>query len=336
MSEHAEKDRTTKSPSTMDWASKSTNSNPSGFTIPDNRPETIAQKSLQKMADNSPQAKQAAQLKSLIGNTTDIAQLKHEKGCGCSNCRSTSGVTQRAKNDAHAHQSTANVQVSVNTQGNATTPAVAQLTTANLSVNSKNRGNGEAGLGEGPGGVNHAEQKAWNAALSNINAAFADEKTHVVNIKFEVDQTICPLCQNWFENVAYTYLSNRSVAKSNKPFSLIVEVDGHQVTVLGENETNWPKTVGDEERFSIVEQLKKMLITWGGLGEQAIWTLHDDGEKERHDAWDLDQTIRTYETEIRKSNKLYSKFLETGMLLTGNRKDINFEEFEEERRTTGY
>lgn len=68
MNTHADKTQENKSRSVVNTVSQKKNGEESTFQFVDNQPEAIAQRKLQEMAKNSPQAKQAVQLKSMADN----------------------------------------------------------------------------------------------------------------------------------------------------------------------------------------------------------------------------------------------------------------------------
>ncbi|MBN1604136.1 MAG: hypothetical protein JW915_21170 [Chitinispirillaceae bacterium] len=289
-----------------------------GFRFVDNRSEAVAQGKLKDLTCEK--------------NIKPDQLRDHENGCSCSQCSSNSDTIQRVEANDHILASDGKISINLEKSVRDTKGTeVVQLTDADLSINGAIRGHGHAGLGDGPGGIDHAEQRAWNAALGNINTAFASIGIVAVNVNYNVTQTICPACQDWFEQTAYVHLQQQSVANNNKAFTLIVTVNGVNVNVLGQNETRWPNTVGDEERWPLVDQLKDMLVTWGGLGENAIFTIRGNGTLEKHETWDLEQTIRDMEQEIRESNDRYVQFQENGMWLEGNRADIHLGALEQEK-----
>ena len=65
MNTHADKSQENKSQSVANDVSQKQSGSESTFQFVDNRPEAVAQRKLQEMANNSPQAKQAAQLQSI-------------------------------------------------------------------------------------------------------------------------------------------------------------------------------------------------------------------------------------------------------------------------------
>lgn len=68
MNTHADKTQENKSQSVANAVSHRQSTSESSFHFEDNRPEAIAQRKLQEMANNSPQAKQAVQLQSMADN----------------------------------------------------------------------------------------------------------------------------------------------------------------------------------------------------------------------------------------------------------------------------
>lgn len=265
----------------------------------DNRKEILQQKALQMM------------------NKSTLTHDGHNSQCNCIGC---SGLKQLVTLKSNSKS---------NEIGNK--EKALQLTRADIYVNNSHRGGHDVGQYDGAvGGVDHAEQRSWDNATDNIQSRFQADNINNVVVEFVVDQTICVACQNWFETTAFNFLSNLSNQNGNKQFELRVTVNNKTVVVRGHNETRWPDDVGDEERWPLVDQLKHMLITWGGLGENSIWTIRENGTKEEHQAWDLDGTIREMEDDIRESNDRYTEFLETGMFLTGDRRDIDFDQMEDE------
>jgi len=83
MNTHADKTQENKSQSVANAVSQKQSSAESTFQFVDNRPEAIAQRKLQEMANNSPQAKQADQLQAMVDNYTaqqkDNIQKKENK-----------------------------------------------------------------------------------------------------------------------------------------------------------------------------------------------------------------------------------------------------------------
>ena len=75
MNTHADKTQENKSNAVANTVSQKKSDSKPTFQFADNRAETIAQKKLQEIANNSPQAKQAAQLKSITDN--HLAQQQH-------------------------------------------------------------------------------------------------------------------------------------------------------------------------------------------------------------------------------------------------------------------
>ena len=209
-----------------------------------------------------------------------------------------------------------------------------QRTVADTFVNGSRRGTGECGVGQGEGGVSHAEQRAWNQTKATVDAKFADVDTANVVVTFEVDQTICDKCQDWFESTIYPYLLGKSAAQHNKPFQLNVSVGGKTVRVMGAGETTWPKDVGDEERFSLVDQLKQKLIETGGFSDTELVVYKANGDTERiayNGPAELEDTLRDHQEEIEASYDHWKDFQESGMVATGERGDIDFEEADKER-----
>lgn len=193
---------------------------------------------------------------------------------------------------------------------------VFQLTRSNVFVNGTNRGSADVGVDDhATGGVNHAEQLSWQAALGAIQAAFANPGIHLVNVQFDVDRKICFLCQDWFDGTAYPALQGFSNANGNKNFDLIVHVAEAEadVHVLGVNETRWPADVGDEERFPLVEQLQQLLIEMGTWTENRITIYTDEhGRTTTFDYWGNDQALRDHEAQIRASYAFWKAWVETG------------------------
>lgn len=68
MKAHADKTQENRRQPVSNDLSKTRHGNKSTFTFVDNRPETVAQRKLQEMANNSPQAKQTAQLQVMTNN----------------------------------------------------------------------------------------------------------------------------------------------------------------------------------------------------------------------------------------------------------------------------
>lgn len=210
-------------------------------------------------------------------------------------------------------------------------PSVLQLTDATIHVNGSQRGAGHCDIGQGVGGQTHAEQKAWNAAKSSVDAKFADAAAASVTVNFTVDQSICEDCQDWFENTLHPYLETKSGQNGDKPFQLNVTVDGTTISVLGVNETTWPEGVGDNPRLSLVERLKAMLIETGGLSDDYITLYNAHGESRNIEYWgNVEPTLRQYEDEIKASHELFRNFQETGMVVTGRLAEIDLDEIQEQ------
>lgn len=79
MNTHADKSRENKSHSVTNVVSQKQSRSESAFQFVDNRPEGIAQSKLQEMANNSPQAKKAAQLQAMADNFTALQQTIIQK-----------------------------------------------------------------------------------------------------------------------------------------------------------------------------------------------------------------------------------------------------------------
>lgn len=79
MSTHADKTQENKSQAVSAVDSRIHNSSESTFQFVDNRPEGVAQRTLQELANNSPQAKQAAQLQAMTDNYSTQQQQTIQK-----------------------------------------------------------------------------------------------------------------------------------------------------------------------------------------------------------------------------------------------------------------
>ena len=79
MNTHADKTQENKSQSVANAVSQKKNSSKSTFQFVDNRPEATAQRTLQEIANNSPQTKQAAQLQSMADNHSTQQQQPIQK-----------------------------------------------------------------------------------------------------------------------------------------------------------------------------------------------------------------------------------------------------------------
>ncbi|MEP5340728.1 MAG: DUF4157 domain-containing protein [Algibacter sp.] len=83
MNTHADKTQENKSQSVASLVSQKQSMSESTFQFVDNRPEAVAQRKLQEMANNSPQVKQAAQLQAMVDNRSTqqqpIIQKKQNK-----------------------------------------------------------------------------------------------------------------------------------------------------------------------------------------------------------------------------------------------------------------
>jgi hypothetical protein len=207
---------------------------------------------------------------------------------------------------------------------------VVQLTDADVFVtgSSVRKGHGHCGLGAGAGGVSHAEQIAWAAAKSSVDAKLNEHGTAKVTVTFQVDQTICPLCQDWFEKTIYPYLKEKAKAKE-KPFELLVTVGSKTVDVQGTEETAWPLSVGDTARTPIVEKLTGYLTETGGLGTDKMFVYNSSGDLEAIDYYS-EQDIRDNREKIEGSYNLWQAFQESGTYVSGKKltKDLDVEEVE--------
>jgi hypothetical protein len=81
MNTHADKTQENKSQSVANSISQKRHFSKSTFQFEDNRPETIAQRKLQEMANNSPQTKQAAQLQATKNITRNITRHPPQLDC---------------------------------------------------------------------------------------------------------------------------------------------------------------------------------------------------------------------------------------------------------------
>ncbi|MCA8991600.1 MAG: DUF4157 domain-containing protein [Planctomycetaceae bacterium] len=221
-------------------------------------------------------------------------------------------------------------------QSDATKPVV-QLTTATVTTNGRSSGKGECKVTErGKGGVSHAEQKSWKESLPSIKNAFEDGANEKVTVEFNVDQTICVACMNWFENSAFKELQ-KLADKHRKRFELKVTVRGKTITILGQGETSWPAGVGDEMRLSLIEELRDILTTWAGGPTQAqpntIWIPNESCEPMEYSdqTVTVDQHIRNHEKEIREAKKRRDKHTETGYYLEGKRQKLDMRKVEKEQ-----
>lgn len=79
MNTHADKTQENKSQSFSNKISQKLSDDESAFQLVDNRPEAVAQRKLQEMANNSPQVKQAFQLKAMADNYSVLRQPPIQK-----------------------------------------------------------------------------------------------------------------------------------------------------------------------------------------------------------------------------------------------------------------
>lgn len=75
---------------------------------------------------------------------------------------------------------------------------VIQRTEATVYVNSRERGEGRRARG-GRGGVDHAEQLAWQQARQHVENEIARNPEGGVFIRFVIDSQVCEGCREWFE-----------------------------------------------------------------------------------------------------------------------------------------
>lgn len=256
----------------------------------------------------------------------------HGKSCGCSSCSATQ--LKATNSFGNIIQKATSVKVDTKTNPLFSSDKVAQLTDASIFVNNTNRGNGHCDIGQGTGGVDHAEQLAWNNARASVNSRFADVAVTNVIVSFDVTQTICTLCQDWFETTVYNYLQTLSLANANKTFSLTVAVDDVNVHVHGVGETTWPEEVGDDPRLALVELLKAILIETGGIEEEKITVIDAAGEPTYYEYYgddNLEEVLREHEDEIKATKEHWENFQETGMVLRGKRANLDFDDIENEK-----
>jgi hypothetical protein len=181
--------------------------------------------------------------------------------------------------------------------------------------------------------VSHAEQKAWTAAKGHVQARFESSAVAKVTLEFVVDQKICSDCQDWFEGTLYPKLEEWSEENNEKPFTLDVTVDGNTVHVFGENETSWPDTVGDDPRELSLDRLREILVATGGLGDNQISIYDSAGDRTDYDYYTqdkLEELLREHDEEIKQSEAYWTQFQKSGMVLTGSRAEISFDEVHEE------
>lgn len=226
-----------------------------------------------------------------------------------------------------------------NTTGTPSPINVIQLAKADLFIQGTNTVSARVGKDDhATGGVDHAEQKSWDQALPEIRKEFHKESKDTVVILFEIDMSVCEACQDWFEKTAFESLQILSTTNGGKKFQLIVKVGDVQTEILGVDNTRWPKGVGDVVRVPGIESLRNMLTKWGGLSGDSFFYYGEDGCEIRVkvEEWeDMDVKILEVQSEIQKSNNIYNSFLETGMLLLGDRKEIDFESIEKEKSELG-
>ncbi len=92
------------------------------------------------------------------------------------------------------------------------------------------------------------------------------------------------------------------------------------------------------EGISLIDSLKSMLIKWGGLGSDSFFYYDSNmGEIEVkfYAEENMNEEILKADDEIQESNDIYNSFLETGMSLSGNRKNIKFDAMENEKNELG-
>ncbi|MEP5340724.1 MAG: hypothetical protein ABJL44_13350 [Algibacter sp.] len=141
----------------------------------DNRPETVAQRKLQEMAnntqgfgfvDNRPEEVSQMKIQNPYIKLPVNMNVQSKEG----STSSTENVVQLAKVDILYKIDDGGVQ---NIAGNA------------------------VGIG-GRGGVSHSEQGVWESVKNTITTALRNGRS--VSVTFSVDITICHLCTTWFEN----------------------------------------------------------------------------------------------------------------------------------------
>lgn len=92
------------------------------------------------------------------------------------------------------------------------------------------------------------------------------------------------------------------------------------------------------EGISLIDSLKNMLTKWGGLGSDSFF-YYDENMREIEVKFyteeDMDKKILNADDEIQEFNDIYNSFLETGMSLSGNRKNIDFDAMENEKNELG-
>lgn len=114
----------------------------------------------------------------------------------------------------------------------------------------------EAGDGK-RGGIDHAEQQAWELAKSNVVGKLQKGKS--VRIIFEVTKEICSECCRWFEGKLCDELDQN--IKDNGRYEIIVRVKGTDIVINRDN-TIWTKETAEKpttERLSEYDRLIKFV-----------------------------------------------------------------------------
>ena len=81
-------------------------------------------------------------------------------------------------------------------------------------------------------------------------------------------------------------------------------------------------------------ELESMLLQWGGLTDDKILYYDDEGTTQsvnKDQGQSLGELILEHKAQIRDSNALYARFLETGSFLSPNMRNIDFDEMDKEQ-----
>ncbi|HEU0316543.1 MAG TPA: hypothetical protein VFR49_04390, partial [Solirubrobacteraceae bacterium] len=98
----------------------------------------------------------------------------------------------------------------------------------------------------GRGGVDHAEQEAWNQAFRPFEN-YATAVRAPVQLEFTVDTKVCPACQRWFMGTFWNQIDRMS-KRTGSAITVAISVKqprGYAGLMLNGPATVWSPLVGD-------------------------------------------------------------------------------------------